>query len=108
MGIITISLDKESEKKLRDSAKLIYGNKKGALSKTVMLGVEEINKKRKKEKDLKEFYYLLNNPIKIKDKYKGKKLPNREQLWTEASRKIIPDETIKNSYKKIKKEKNKK
>jgi len=103
MGVITISLDEKSEKKLRDSAKIIYGDKKGALSKTIMKAVNKLKKERKQ--DIEEALRILNDPIEIKNKYKGKKLPSREKIWEDASRKIIPDKKIKEYHKRLKKEK---
>jgi hypothetical protein len=87
MGLITISLDDKSEKRLRDCAKIIYGEKKGSLSKTIMLGINKLENKR--DNEIKDALEILENPIDIDKKYKNKKLPTREQLYSKISRKIL-------------------
>jgi len=42
MGVITISLDKDSERMLRDSAKANYGDRKDALSKTIIKAISKL------------------------------------------------------------------
>jgi len=42
MGVITISLDKISEKMLRDAAKAHYGDRKDALSKTIIKAISKL------------------------------------------------------------------
>jgi len=42
MGVITISLDKESERQLRDSAKMHFGTRKDALSKTIIKAISRL------------------------------------------------------------------
>jgi len=65
MGVITISLDKKTENKLRDSAVIMYGAQKGAISKTITHAINqlEINKKASNKKEL---FYLMDNPAKVK------------------------------------------
>ena len=42
MGVITISLDKDSEKRLRDTAKVHYRDRKDALSKTIIKAISKL------------------------------------------------------------------
>ena len=65
MGVITISLDKKTEHKLRDSAVIMYGAQKGAISKTITQAINqlEIDTKTNNKKDL---FYLMDNPAKVK------------------------------------------
>jgi len=65
MGVITISLSKDSEKLLRESAKLHYGNKKDAISKTI---VKALNNLENSRDDLKInlIEKLKNNNQKLK------------------------------------------
>jgi hypothetical protein len=75
MGVITISLDNESEKLLRESAKLHYGERKDALSKTIIKGIKQLENSRDELKN-NLIERLKTNPkktkikiIKEKDKY---------------------------------------
>lgn len=71
MGVITISMDDKSEKMLRDSAKLLYGDKKDAISKTIVQAVNNLNNKR--EDTLARLRHRMYvNPIKVG---KGGKMP---------------------------------
>ncbi len=71
MGVITISMDDKSEKLLRDMAKAKYGNRKDAISKTI---VETLNQtdKRREEAIARLRYRMFVNPIKVG---KGGKMP---------------------------------
>ena len=71
MGVITISMDDKSEKLLRDMAKAKYGNRKDAISKTI---VETLNQtdKRREETIARLRYRMFVNPIKVG---KGGKMP---------------------------------
>jgi hypothetical protein len=70
MGVITISMDDKSEKLLREMAKAKYGNRKDAISKTI---VETITEKENKRLDaIKHLKYLMANPLKVR---KGGKMP---------------------------------
>lgn len=46
MGVITISLDENSEKLLRESAKLHYGDRKDAISKTIIKALNNLENSR--------------------------------------------------------------
>jgi len=46
MGIITISMDKESENILRSTAKMMYGSRKDALSKTIVHSITKLRNER--------------------------------------------------------------
>ena len=71
MGVITISMDDKSEKLLRDMAKSKYGDRKDAISKTI---VETINQtdKRREEAIARLRHRMFVSPIKIG---KGGKMP---------------------------------
>ncbi len=71
MGVITISMDDKSEKMLRDMAKAKYGDRKDAISKTI---VETINQtdKRREEAIARLRYRMFVNPLKVG---KGGKMP---------------------------------
>jgi hypothetical protein len=42
MGVITISLDKDSERMLRDAARAHFGDRKDALSKTIIKAISKL------------------------------------------------------------------
>lgn len=71
MGVITISMDDKSEKLLREMAKAKYGNRKDAISKTI---VETLNQtdKRREEAIARLRYRMFVNPLKVG---KGGKMP---------------------------------
>lgn len=70
MGVITISMDDKSEKMLRDMAKAKYGDRKDAISKTI---VETLNEKENKRLEaITHLKYLMANPLKVG---KGGKMP---------------------------------
>ena len=54
MGNVLISLDKKTEKEFRQTAKDLFGNKKGALSKTFVLAIQDFKKRAKKRKAFEE------------------------------------------------------
>lgn len=76
MGVITISLDKESEKLLRDSAKMHYGERKDAISKTI---VKALNNLENSRDDLKKnmIERLKKNNLKVN----VKQLKNRDDYY---------------------------
>jgi|GEM_PF-1193393 len=79
MGVITISLDAKSEKLLRDSAKMLYGDRKDALSKTIVRAITQSADAREMTK--KQLVNLMvNNPIRMK---KGAKLPKTRAEYYE-------------------------
>lgn len=59
MGNVLISMDEKTEKDMRDLAKDLFGGRKGALSKTVAVAVEDLKKKSKKKKALKELLEVM-------------------------------------------------
>jgi hypothetical protein len=65
MGVITISLDKKTESKLRDSAVIMYGAQKGAISKTITHAINQLEID-KKGSNKKELFNLMDNPAKVK------------------------------------------
>jgi len=70
MGVITISMDDRSEKLLRDMAKAKYGNKKDAISKTIVETISE--KENKRLEAIEHLKYMMTNPLKFG---KGGKMP---------------------------------
>ncbi len=75
MGVITISLDKESERLLRESAKMHYGNRKDALSKTIIKALNNLENSRDNLK--KNMIERLKNPIKTR----LKSIKNRDEYY---------------------------
>ncbi len=74
MGVITISIDDESEKLLRESAKLHYGERKDALSKTIIKALNNLKNSRDVLKEdmilkLNDKSIKLNNKIKDRSDY---------------------------------------
>lgn len=64
MGVITISMDNSSEKMLRELAKRKYGNKKNAISQTI---IDSLNlHEQKKEDASSRLKKRLENPISFK------------------------------------------
>lgn len=77
MGVITISMDNRSEKLLRDMAKAKYGNRKDAISKTIVEALQE--KENKRLEAIQQLNYFMENPLHVG---KGKKLPKtRAELY---------------------------
>lgn len=76
MGVITISLDKESEKLLRESAKMHYGERKDAISKTIIKALNNLENSRD---DLKKNMVerLKKNNLKVN----VKQLKSREDYY---------------------------
>lgn len=70
MGVITISMDDKSEKLLREMAKAKYGNRKDAISKTIVETISE--KENKRLEAMKQLKYFMSNPLKVG---KGGKMP---------------------------------
>lgn len=75
MGVITISLDKDSEKLLRESAKMHFGERKDAISKTIIKALNNLENSRDDLK--KNLLDRLKNPIKTKIK----SIKNREEYY---------------------------
>jgi hypothetical protein len=71
MGVITISMDNKSEKLLRDMAKAKYGDRKDAISKTIVESIMDKENKRAEAIDRLRFH-MFQNPIKVG---KGGKMP---------------------------------
>lgn len=71
MGVITISMDNEHEKMLRDMAKEKYGDKKDAISKTIIDAIEE--KENRKEQAISRLKQRLENPLNINKNKKVRK-----------------------------------
>jgi hypothetical protein len=74
MGVITISIDDESEKLLRESAKLHFGERKDALSKTIIKALNNLKNSRDILKEdmiikLNDKSIKLNNKIKDRSDY---------------------------------------
>ncbi|HOD89603.1 MAG TPA: hypothetical protein PKK56_00760 [archaeon] len=72
MGIITISMDKESENILRSTAKMMYGSRKDALSKTI---VHSITKLRNERNEAVQNFMELTSKEKCAKVGKGSKIP---------------------------------
>lgn len=65
MGVLTISLDNKNELLLRETAKFYYGNKKDALSKTIIKGIQNLENNRELIKE-NMMLRLNKSPLKIK------------------------------------------
>ncbi|NCP72191.1 hypothetical protein GW835_02240 [archaeon] len=76
MGVITISLDNDSEKLLRDSAKIHYGNRKDAISKTIIKALNNLENSRD---DLKK--NLINKLKKNTKKINKNQIKNRDNYY---------------------------
>ncbi|MDD4049980.1 MAG: hypothetical protein PHX47_03145 [Candidatus ainarchaeum sp.] len=76
MGVITISLDNESEKLLRDSAKIHYGNRKDAISKTIIKALNNLENSRD---DLKK--NLINKLKNNNKKLNKNQIKNRDNYY---------------------------
>lgn len=67
MGVITISMDSESEKMLREMAKRKYGNRKDAISKTIVESLKsQENKKEEAANRLRAQLTISNTKSKSK------------------------------------------
>ncbi|MDD3085074.1 MAG: hypothetical protein PHU32_04285 [Candidatus ainarchaeum sp.] len=71
MGVITISMDDKSEKLLRELAKAKYGDRKDAISKTIVETISQTDTRRE-EAIARLRRRMFVNPIKIG---KGGKMP---------------------------------
>jgi len=71
MGVITISMDDMSEKLLREMAKAKYGNKKDALSKTIVDAINQTDNRRE-EAIARLRHRMFVSPFKVG---KGGKMP---------------------------------
>lgn len=71
MGVITISMDGKSEKLLREMAKAKYGNKKDAISKTIVEAINQTDSRRE-EAIARLRHRMFVSPLKVG---KGGKMP---------------------------------
>jgi len=77
MGVITISMDDKSEKLLRDMARAKYGDRKDAISKTIVESITE--KESHRQAAIERLRYFMKNPAKVG---KGGKMPKtREEIY---------------------------
>lgn len=69
MGVITISMDSESEKMLREMAKRKYGYRKDAISKTIVESLKsQENKKEEAANRLRAQLIISNTKTRTKSK----------------------------------------
>ncbi len=78
MGVITISLDNDTEKKLRTYATMHYGTRKDALSKTIIQAMS-----RMEERQQEEIEKLKVNMTLQKTERKIKKIPQTRAEYYE-------------------------
>jgi len=71
MGVITISMDSKSEKLLREMAKAKYGDKKDAISKTIVEAINQTDSRRE-EAIARLRHRMFVSPLKVG---KGGKMP---------------------------------
>ncbi|MBI5393300.1 hypothetical protein HZA96_05515 [Candidatus Woesearchaeota archaeon] len=84
MGVITISLDHETEKKLRKLAREKYGDKKGAMSMVIKNSLELVENKEeaiKKTSSERLLHYMENGIARGKEKFSLKQF--REEIYNE-------------------------
>lgn len=80
MGVMTISMKKKDEENIRNLARKIYGNKKGAISRVISEAVKQRINEIEQEELRKRALYLLNNSKNLGKKY----WKNREDLYDRA------------------------
>jgi len=78
MGVITISLDNDTEKKLRTYATMHYGDRKDALSKTIIQAMS-----RMEDRQQDEIEKLKVNMISQKSERKIKRIPQTRAEYYE-------------------------
>jgi len=78
MGVITISLDNETEKKLREYASKHYGDRKDALSKTIIQAISSME-----GRQLEDIEKLKANMSVQKKENKIKKIPKTRDEYYE-------------------------
>lgn len=74
---ITISVDEETDKKLRHYAITKYGNRKGVIKKVIKEAMESLIKEDEQERIQKEAIKLLEKGIKTRNSWKF----NRAELY---------------------------
>jgi hypothetical protein len=87
MGVNTISLDNETEKKLRKLAREKYGDKKGAMSMVIKNSLELVGENKeeaiKRTSSERLLYYMEKGIARGKEKFNLKQF--REEIYNERT-----------------------